>query len=241
MVETPANPETPVLDVVAIDGPSGAGKSSVARRLATLLDFSYLDTGALYRAVTWHLLRSGFQDPGFQDPGSQSSPENPDLPELLDRMNLEFTDAGHTLVNGLDVTDHLRSLEVESRVSRVSARPEVRSRMRDLQRQIASSGALVAEGRDMGSVVFPNACWKFFLDASLDERAGRRQRDFAASGRTVSRREVLEELQARDRLDSTRQDAPLIRAPDAIYLDSTDLTVDQVVEFMMEAMDRERS
>ncbi len=241
MVETPANPEDPVLDVVAIDGPSGAGKSSVAKRLATLLDFSYLDTGALYRAVTWHLLRGGFRDLGFQPAGSPSSPENPGLTELLDRMNLEFTGEGRTLVNGLDVTVHLRSMEVESRVSWVSARPEVRSRMRDLQRQIASSGALVVEGRDMGSVVFPNACWKFFLDASPDQRARRRQRDFAAGGRTVSRAEVREELQARDRLDSTRQDAPLIHAPDAIRLDSTDLTVDQVVDRMMEAVNRERS
>jgi cytidylate kinase len=113
--------------------------------------------------------------------------------------------------------------------------------MRDLQRQIARSGPLVAEGRDMGSVVFPNARWKFFLDASPDERARRRQQDFAASGRTVSLAEVHEELQARDRLDTTRQDAPLIQAPDAIRLNSTDLTVDQVVDCMMEAVDRESS
>jgi cytidylate kinase len=241
MVETSANPEDPVLDVVAIDGPSGAGKSSVARRLATLLDFSYLDTGALYRAVTWHLLRSGFRDLGFQPAGKPSSPDHLGLLELLDRMNLEFTEEGRTLLNGLDVTVHLRSLEVESRVSWVSARSEVRSRMRDLQRQIARSGPLVAEGRDMGSVVFPNARWKFFLDASPEERARRRQQDFAASGRTVSLAEVHEELQARDRLDTTRQDAPLIQAPDAIRLNSTDLTVDQVVDCMMEAVDRESS
>jgi cytidylate kinase len=240
MVEPPANPEPPVLDVVAIDGPSGAGKSSVAKRLAALLDFSYLDTGALYRAVTWHLLQSGFRNAGFEPLECSSSPGDPDLPELLNRMNLEFTADGHTLLNGVDVTDHLRSRDVESRVAWVSARPDVRSRMRGLQRQIARSGPLVAEGRDMGSVVFPNARWKFFLDASPDERARRRQLDFAAGGRKISRREVLEELQARDRLDSTRQDAPLIRAPDAIYLDSTNLSVDQVVESIVQAMDRER-
>lgn len=223
-----AETEPRVLDVVAIDGPSGAGKSTVARRLAVSLGFAYLDTGALYRAVTWLLLQGGAGDPS-DDLG------------VVDRATLEFTPQGRTLVNGLDVTDELRSRAVEARVSAVAARPEVRRRMRDLQRLIARNGPLVAEGRDMGSVVFPHARWKFYLDASPVERAKRRQRDFEDGGRTVSRSQVLAELEERDRLDSAREDAPLVRVEDATYLDSTRLSADQVVEHMRQAIDRERS
>ena len=222
MAQTPADPEPQLLDVVAIDGPSGAGKSTVARRLAERLGFAYLDTGALYRAVTWHLLQSGFEGSSEQ------------LRPLLDRLTLQFTEEGRTVLNGEDVTGHLRSREVEAQVSRVSALPEVRSRMRDLQRQIAARGPLVAEGRDMGSVVFPNARWKFFLDATAAERAGRRQREFASRGRHVDRDQVLEDLEARDHVDSTRADAPLMRSPDATYVDSTELTAAGVVERMMQ-------
>ena len=228
MVQTPADPEPRVLDVVAIDGPSGAGKSTVAKKLAVLLGFSYLDTGALYRAVTWYLLESGFD-----------VAEGPDLEPVLDQLTLQFTAEGRTLLNDRDVTAHLRSREVESRVSAVSALPEVRSRMRDLQRQIARQGSLVAEGRDMGSVVFPDARWKFYLDAAPVERAERRRKDFAVRGRSISASEVLEELEGRDRLDRTRKDAPLTRVADAEYLDSTKLTADQAVDRMMRAIDRE--
>ncbi len=224
MAQTPAEPEPHVLDVVAIDGPSGAGKSTVARRLAERIGFAYLDTGALYRAVTWHLLQSRFEGSAEQ------------LRPLLDRLTLQFTEEGRTLLNEEDVTVHLRSQEVEAQVSRVSALPDVRSRMRDLQRQIAARGPLVAEGRDMGSVVFPNARWKFYLDAASAERAGRRQREFVRRGRRVDRDQVRKDLEARDHVDSTREDAPLIRPADATYVDSTELTAEGVVERMMQVI-----
>lgn len=210
----------PATEVVAIDGPSGAGKSTVARRLADRLGFAYLDTGAMYRAVTWYLLEHGHVEPL----------EDGEIVPLLDRLELRLLGDGRVLVNGRDVTSHLRSREVESRVSSVSARPEVRRAMRRLQRELASRGPVVAEGRDMGSVVFPRARWKFFLDADPRERARRRLADFRARGREVTEEEVLEEIAVRDALDSTRRDAPLVRAPDAEYVDTTGRDAEAVVD-----------
>ncbi len=241
MVQTRADPEPRTPDVVAIDGPSGAGKSTVAKKLAVLLGFSYLDTGALYRAVTWHLLQSGFDVAEAFDLRGESGVKPEELESVLDQLTLQFTAKGRTLLNGQDVTAHLRSRAVESLVSAVSALPMVRSRMRDLQQQIALEGPLVAEGRDMGSVVFPNARWKFYLDAAPAKRAERRRQDFAGSGRPISASEVLDELEGRDRLDRSRKDAPLTRVADAAYLDTTKLTADEVVDRMMRAIDRERS
>lgn len=151
----------------------------------------------------------------------------------LARMQLELN-AGRVLVNGRDVTAHLRTREVESQVSGVSALPFVRAAMRDLQRRVAERGPVVAEGRDMGSVVFPNARWKVFLDAPPQERARRRLQDFRRQGRNVTEAEVLEEIEVRDRLDSTRKDAPLVRSPDARYIDTGGMSSDQVVETILQ-------
>ena len=213
-------------DVVAIDGPSGAGKSTVSRTLAARLGFAYLDTGAMYRAVTWHLLEHQFT--AIEDDAA--------LEHLLADLRLELTAGGHVLVNGKDVTAHLRSREVESFVSAVSARPAVRRKMRTLQRAIAARGPIVAEGRDMASVVFPQARWKVFLDAEPEERARRRLQDLQRMGRDVSHEEVLEELAVRDRLDSTRRDAPLQRSRDAIYHDTSGQEVDDVVAHLLAAI-----
>jgi cytidylate kinase len=148
---------------------------------------------------------------------------------VLDAMQLRLLPGGRVEIDGRDVTSHLRSREVEERVSAVSALPFVRQAMGRLQRLVASHGPVVAEGRDMGSVVFPHARWKVFLDAAPQERARRRQRDFEQKGRMVSPAEVLEEIEVRDRLDSTRKDAPLIRVVDAFYLDTTGLDTEAVV------------
>jgi cytidylate kinase len=207
-------------DVVAIDGPSGAGKSTVARALAARLGCVYLDTGAMYRAVTWFLLERELAD--LDDPVA--------VAEALEELDLVLDAAGRVRLCGRDVSGHLRSHEVESRVSAVSALPEVRRRMRALQRDVARRGRLVAEGRDVATIVFPAARWKFYLDAGAEERARRRRRDFLAAGRDVSPEEVLEEIVVRDRLDSTRKDAPLRRAADACYVDTSGQTVEAVVE-----------
>ncbi|MCB9887743.1 MAG: (d)CMP kinase [Planctomycetes bacterium] len=212
-------------DVVAIDGPSGAGKSTVARRLAEALGFAYLDTGAMYRAVTWGFLQHGCapaECAGEADRGEQR------MRAALAAARLDLRD-GKVWLDGRDVTGHLRTREVESQVSAVSALPFVRAAMRDLQRQVARQGPIVAEGRDMGSVVFPQARWKVYLDAAPAERARRRSEDFARQGREVSTQDVLDEILVRDRLDSTRSDAPLRQADDAFYLDTTGLLTDDVV------------
>jgi cytidylate kinase len=212
--------------VVAIDGPSGAGKSTVARRVAERLGFQFLDTGSMYRAITWHFLEAGCapaECQGEEDRGEAR------MRELLAQARIELGN-NRVKIAGRDVTAHLRTREVESQVSAVSALPFVRAAMRDLQRQVASQGPLVAEGRDMGSVVFPTARWKVFLDAPPQERARRRLEDFRRQGRTITAAEVLEEIEVRDRLDRTRTDAPLVQAADAHYLDTSGLSIDEVVE-----------
>ncbi|MCA8973675.1 MAG: (d)CMP kinase [Planctomycetes bacterium] len=230
--EQPASGSPSPIDVVAIDGPSGAGKSTVARRLAQRLGFAFLDTGAMYRAITWRFLERGCapaECAGDADHGVQR------MQEVLARTALSLR-SGRVYVDDHDVTAHLRTREVESQVSAVSALAFVRGAMRDLQRRIAAAGPTVAEGRDMGSVVFPHARWKFYLDAAPSERARRRSQDFVRQGRDVAEVEVLEEILVRDRLDSTRQDAPLRQAADAAYVDTTGLTFDAVVDRLFAAV-----
>lgn len=211
--------------MVAIDGPSGAGKSTVARLVAERLGFAFLDTGAMYRAVTWHFLEEGCAP---AECATEPDLGHARMRQVMVGTRLELR-AGRLFVCGRDVTAHLRTREVESQVSAVSALPFVRSAMCDLQRDVARHGPIVAEGRDMGSVVFPNARWKVYLDAAPTERARRRSQDFERQGRAVSEADVLEEILVRDRLDSTRRDAPLRQAADALYVDSTGLTTEAVV------------
>jgi len=205
--------------VVAIDGPSGAGKSTVARALARRLGFAHLDSGALYRAVALHLRASG------ADLGSPA-----DVDRAPATMQLELDAEARVRLDGADVAGAGRSAEVESIVSTVAAMPAVRARLLDLQRDFRTRGPLVCEGRDMGTVVFPDAPFKFWLDASLDERARRRCRDFGASGRDVSEAAVRDELETRDARDASRELAPLAAAADAVHVDTTELGVDEVVE-----------
>jgi cytidylate kinase len=210
--------------VVAIDGPAGAGKSTVGRRLAAELKFAYLDSGAMYRAVTLAAMRRAVP---LTDGAA--------LTALARGLDLDLGADGRVTLGGEDVTAHLRTDAINAGVSSVAAVPEVRAVMVRHQRRFADQNPrIVAEGRDMGTVVFPDAKAKLYLDAAPGERARRR----AAEGGETVRPEDLARVQAsqerRDRLDSTRSVAPLQQAPDAQYVDTTGLTLDQVVARAME-------
>jgi CMP/dCMP kinase len=237
--------------VVAIDGPAGTGKSSATRRLADVLGFVHVDTGALYRAIA-HLTMEKLQmdvkvpkDDGpsldFASPAFRST-----AVEIARTAHLEFkrdgrkNPANRILANGKDVTTFIRTPEVSMAASKVSALPEVRAALLGLQRRLGCVGRSILEGRDIGTVVFPDADVKFFLTASIGERAKRRLIELEAAGADApSFEEVKRQIAERDQGDMTRSVAPLKKAPDAVELDTSDLTLDQVVQ-RMEATVKER-
>jgi cytidylate kinase len=210
--------------VVAIDGPAGAGKSTTARLLAARLGYDLLDTGAIYRVMALLARRAGVAwDDG---PGVAGLAEGLDL-----RFHLEGG-VNHVLVAGVDVTKDIRAPEMSDGASRVSALAEVRAALLGLQRRLGAQGGVVVEGRDIGTVVFPDAGAKFFLTASPDERARRRVAELQAAGRPADFVTTREEMRARDERDSTRAVAPLKQAADAVAVDSSGLTPDEVVAKM---------
>ncbi len=208
--------------VVAIDGPAGAGKSTIARRIAERLGFTYIDTGAMYRAVALWALRQGI------DPGDRLR-----MDRLADAAQIELS-PGRISLNGEDVTDAIRDPAVSDGASKVAVIPGVRRAMVAKQRAIGERASVVMEGRDIGTVVFPHAEVKIYLDAKPMERARRRLQDLRAMGdATVTQEELAAQIEERDRRDSTRADSPLAQAPDAVYLDSTPLSVDEVEEAIL--------
>jgi cytidylate kinase len=214
--------------IVTIDGPAGAGKSSAARTLARRLGFEFLDTGAMYRAVTLAALRAGL------DLCDQAA-----LARLMERWHLEMP-PGRVLVNGEEVTDAIRMVEVTAASGNVASSPVVRRHLVELQRALAAGRDMVCEGRDQGTVVFPDAACKFFLVADPEERARRRQREMLRRGERIPWDEVLSAQQARDERDAARVLGPMVPAPDAILLDSTGLTLDEVVSRMEEEVRQRR-
>ena len=217
----------PEPSVVTIDGPAGVGKSSVSRDVAAALAYSYLDTGAMYRAVAVFT-----HDLGIADTDTEA------VARALAHFNLEMmpdAEGGvRVLVNDVEITSRLRSPEISLASSRVSALPPVRQKLGTMQRQIGAAGRVVAEGRDMGTVVFPDAAYKFFLDAKPEIRAHRRALQLQAMGQRLDEADILRQIIQRDRQDSDRQIASLRPAATALIIDTSDKTRPEVVRIIVE-------
>ncbi len=209
--------------VIAIDGPVSAGKSTVARRLAEVLGFEYVNTGAMYRAVAVAARAAGIGD---DDPEAEGK-----LDALLKAARIDFS-GGRIMLDGRDVSAEIGSPAMSENASRLSTLGAVRVRMRDLQRAAGERGGVVMEGRDIGTAVFPDAEFKFFLDASAEVRAERRWRELDARGVKIACAEVLAQLHERDRRDRGRELAPLRPAADAIVVDASRMSVEEVVTLM---------
>jgi cytidylate kinase len=213
--------------VVAIDGPVGAGKSTVARELARALGFEYLNTGAMYRAVAEAARYINIDE----------CADDHHLEKLLDSITISF-EGERVLLDGRDVSANILQPKIGDLASRLSTLPVVRARLRRLQRAAGEGGGVVMEGRDIGTAIFPDAEFKFFLTAEVKVRAARRFAELAAKGASISEAEVLKQLEERDRRDQQRQLAPLRKADDAVVIDSSALSVEQVVGAMLTRMEQ---
>mgnify|MGYP000852641835 CR=1 FL=1 len=212
---------------IAIDGPAGAGKSTVARAVAKELGLAYLDTGAMYRAITLAALRAGVD---FNDSRALA-----DLTESVE-LDIQIGSDGENIIflNGENVSEEIREPEINRNVSYVARCPEVREIMVSKQQEIGRRGGVVMDGRDIGTKVMPEAEFKFFLTASLEERARRRLAELKAKGINLTLPQMIEEIRTRDKIDSERECSPLQAARDAIYLDTTEMTIEQVVKYIVD-------
>lgn len=215
--------------IITIDGPAGAGKGTVAKLLAKELGFSYLDTGAMYRAVAL-AVRQNHTDPDNYI----------ELKELLNRTKIELnkptSEKFEIYLNGEDVTDSIRSQEISSFSSKIATKQIVREYLVQLQRNICKSGNIVVEGRDIGTYVFPEAEYKFFLDATPEERAKRRYNQLRESGINTTIKKISNEITKRDKQDTKRKESPLHPAKNAVIIDTTNLTINEVVGKILEKL-----
>ncbi|MCL6494544.1 MAG: (d)CMP kinase [Ignavibacterium sp.] len=211
--------------IIAIDGPAGSGKSTTAKLLAKKLGYLYIDTGAMYRAVTLYAIKNNLLD------------DEKKIIDLANQLNIELKfEDGQTKVNvnGKDVTEEIRSLEVNQNVSPVSKIEGVRKILVQKQKEMGKNGGVVMEGRDITTVVFPNADVKIYLTATIDERARRRALEFAQKGHQVNIEQVKQNILDRDRIDSSRDVSPLTKSPDAVEIDTSNLSIEQQVEQILE-------
>lgn len=216
--------------IIAIDGPAGSGKSTTARLVAKRLGYTYLDTGAFYRALTLKVLDAGMAP---EDTGA--------ILQLAETTQIELQpheDKNRIWLDGREVTKMIREPRVTNAVAPVAANPQVRAIMVEKQRTIGRNGGVVMEGRDIGTVVFPDADLKIFMQASLEARARRRQEELAAMGITRDFTTLKAEIAERDEKDTSRKHAPLLRAADAVLLDTTQMTIDQQVDFIVRELEK---
>jgi cytidylate kinase len=212
--------------IITIDGPAGSGKSTVARRVASLLQVRFLDTGAMYRAAALAVRQAGVP-----------ADDRLRVASVVNSLSIEFH-GSHLLLNQQDVTSDIRSPEVTAISSIVASHPEVREKLVEQQRAIGRMGSLVTEGRDQGTVVFPDAEFKFFMTADLDARADRRYRELVHSGKSAVLEEIRRQLEERDERDRMREHAPMKPAPDAIQIDTSHQTIDEVVQSILNRVRR---
>ena len=213
--------------IIAIDGPSASGKSTTAKGVAERLGITHLDTGAMYRAVTLGIIEHGIDLDNHER-----------ICKFLEELEINFDSLNDIWANGHNVTGKIRTTEVSSNVSAVSAISQVREKMVPIQRAIAEGSDCLLEGRDIGTVVFPNADYKFFLVADLEIRAKRRLVELEKIGEFSSLSELISDIQNRDRLDSSRHISPLVQAEDAIAIDTSNLTIDEQIEKIVEIINK---
>ena len=204
--------------IIAIDGPSASGKSTTAKGVAEKLGITHLDTGAMYRTVTWGLKKAAIHPS-----------DDEKVRDFLKNLEIYFDASNHIWLNGKDVSVEIRTGDISSRVSVVSAIPEVREKMVKIQRQIAGKKDCVLEGRDIGTVVFPDAEYKFFLVADTEIRAKRRLLDLERIGESSTLSELIDDIERRDAFDSSRDHSPLLQAEDAIPIDTSHLTINEQI------------
>ena len=214
--------------IVAIDGPAGSGKSTIAKLLAKKYDLTYIDTGAMYRMITLYLLENNIDINDLKE-----------VKRVLNTVNLDMQGDKFYLDN-VDVSTKIREKRINDNVSKVASIKIVRSNLVDLQRKISNNKDVILDGRDVGTVIFPNAQVKIFLIASPEERARRRYNEFLEKKTEITYDEVLKSIKERDHIDSTRDESPFVKADDAIELDSTNLTIEDVINFISKEIEKAR-
>ena len=211
--------------IIAIDGPAGAGKGTIAKLLASKLGYLYIDTGSMYRTLTYLVLRDNI------DINSEN-----DIFNAFNKCSMEITLDGKNILDEEDISSKIRTEEINKNISKISGYPSIRELMRKKQREFTKNNSIVMEGRDITTEVFPDADYKFYLDASIEERTKRRVKQNEEKGLESDYNEIYENIRKRDHDDMTREFGALRRTDDQIYIDSSDMTIDEVVTYMMEVI-----